>query len=254
VALCAEAGAPLTCIGKGFNTLVSDRGVRGVVVSLADLRSVERDAQDHVHAEAGATHSAVTRFCADQALAGLEFAVGIPGTVGGWLAMNAGIPEREMKDVAHSVSYVDVQTAELMTKPAAELRWHYRRLELPAAALIVASRFATTPGDRDDIRARMREHLDYRRQTQPVNEPSCGSVFKNPPNDRAGRLIEAAGLKGLQQGAAEISSLHANFIVTREGASAADVRALIERARSAVAERFGIELETEVHMLGEDAP
>jgi UDP-N-acetylmuramate dehydrogenase len=137
-------------------------------------------------------------------------------------------------------------------QPASALRFSYRRLERPADSILLGARLALQPDDPAAIRERMRAQLDARRATQPVDQPSCGSVFKNPPGDFAGRLIEAAGLKGLRCGGAQISELHANFIVTSE-ARAADVLELIARARSAVAERFGVELETEVQVVGEHA-
>jgi UDP-N-acetylmuramate dehydrogenase len=252
LALCERHGLPWVVLGNGFNTLVRDEGLRGLAIRLADLRALSRTDEGSVYAEAGVTHTTLTRFCADEGLAGLEFGVGIPGTVGGWLIMNAGIPDREMKDVAERVDYLDSAGA-LHEKPAEALEWSYRRLQLPPASVVVGGRFATRPDDSRAIRARMREHLDHRRETQPVNEPSCGSVFKNPEGDRAGRLIEAAGLKGTRIGGAAISELHANFIVNRGGASAGDVLELIERARDQVLAQFGVRLETEVQVLGEEA-
>ncbi|MEE9279359.1 MAG: UDP-N-acetylmuramate dehydrogenase [Myxococcota bacterium] len=252
-ALCRSWDLPLWILGGGFNTLVRDEGVRGVVVRLQGLRRLERERSGCLYAEAGVTHSTVARFCADHALTGLEFAVGIPGTVGGWLAMNAGIADREMKDVTLSVELLDPASGHLETRERDELRFGYRHLELSPDAVLLAARFATRPGDAGEIRAVMRRHLDARRDTQPTDQLSCGSVFKNPPGDHSGRLIEAAGLKGVREGGAEISLLHANFIVNRGGASAADVLRLIARAREAVESRFGVSLETEVHVRGEDA-
>jgi UDP-N-acetylmuramate dehydrogenase len=249
VALARAHGAAVLLLGGGFNTLAPDAGVRGVVVQLRALGELEREG-DEVRAGAGVTHGRAVRFCADAGLAGLEFAVGIPGTVGGWLAMNAGIPEREMKDVVTAVEWLDPATGAFGATARADLRFRYRALEHPSGVILVAARFGLAPGDRGAIRARMRELMERRRRTQPVDELSCGSVFVNPPGDHAGRLIEAAGLKGAREGGAEISTLHANFIVNRGGASAADVLALIERARSAVRERFGVALETEVKVLG----
>ena len=251
VALCREHGESWTVLGNGFNAIVRDRGLRGVVLRLSELRGLEADGAGEVYAESGVTHTTLTRFCAEHGLAGLEFAVGIPGTVGGWLVMNAGIPEREMVDLVSRVEYLEPESGAIRDVAASELAWSYRRLALAPGAIVLAARFSTEPDEPEAIRARMRSHLDHRRETQPVNEPSCGSVFKNPPGDRAGRLIEAAGLKGTRHGGAEISTLHANFIVNRGEATAADVLALIEQARSTVAERFGVELETEVRVLGD---
>ncbi len=250
--LCRASGVPLLVLGKGFNTLVRDGGVRGVVVLLQALRGLECDDSGRVEAEAGVTHTTLTRFCADRGLAGLEFAVGIPGTVGGWLYMNAGIPDREMRDVVESLSYLDAASSEIVEVAASDVAWTYRHLALPEGAVLVSGRFCLEPDDPDAIRVRMRQHMNHRRETQPVDQLSCGSVFVNPEGDHAGRLIEAAGLKGEHSGSARISDVHANFIVNEGHASAADVLALIERARSAVRERFDIDLETEVRIVGED--
>ncbi len=251
VALCRDARTPLLVLGGGFNTLAPDAGVRAVVVQLRELRRIERTAASQVRAEAGVTHTSAVRFCTDAALSGLEFAVGIPGTVGGWLAMNAGIGSREMKDVVEEIEWLDPETGAFGSTGAAELRFRYRALEHPARRILLAGRFRLEPAEPAAIRARLRELLERRRATQPVDERSCGSVFLNPPGDFAGRLVEAAGLKGAREGGAEISPLHANFIVTHAGASAADVLALVARARREVAARFGIELATEVELLGD---
>jgi len=252
-AWCRARALPLFVLGGGFNLLVREGGVRGVVVRLAGLRDVRLDADGRVRAEAGASHSAVTRFAADQGRAGLEFAVGIPGTVGGWIAMNAGTREREMKDVVTSVELFDPAQGRVVTRARAELRFHYRRTELPSGGVVLAAAFATSGDQPDAVRERHKRHLAQRRATQPVDQPSCGSVFVNPPGDFAGRLIEAAGLKGTRIGGALISPLHANFIVNAGGARTADVLALIELARAAVRERSHVELQTEVHVVGEDA-
>jgi UDP-N-acetylmuramate dehydrogenase len=250
---CHARGVPVLVLGSGFNTLVRDGGFRGVVVRLHSLRSIERVGDTAVRAEAGATHTRVTRFCAEAGLAGLEFAVGIPGTVGGWLAMNAGIGVCEMKDVVDRVEWIDTGSGELRSVPARDLRFRYRGLELPQGAVLIAARFALRPDEPREIRARMQQLLAQRRRTQPVDQPSFGSVFKNPPGDFAGRLVEAAGLKGAREGDAEISTLHANFIVNRGRATASDALKLMERARDEVARRFGVELEREVRVVGVDS-
>jgi len=222
---------PVLWLGGGFNLLVRDGGVR---------------------AEAGASHTSVTRFCAENGRAGLEFAVGIPGTVGGWIAMNAGTREREMKEVVAEVELFDPEAQAFRTLERSELRFAYRHVELPGGAVVVAASFATEADAPERIRERQQRGMARRRATQPVDQPSCGSVFVNPPGDFAGRLIEAAGLKGARAGGAMISELHANFIVNTGGARAADVLALIERARAAVRAQSGVALETEVRIAGED--
>ena len=251
LAIAARHGTPVCALGRGFNAIVRDAGLAGIVVQLGALRALERLERERVRAEAGVTHTTLTRFCADEGLAGLEFGVGIPGTVGGWIAMNAGIPEHEMRDVVERVEIFDPLDHEGRELTGEELHWRYRRLELPAQALVLSATFVLSVDEPAAIRERMRAYLDRRLATQPVNEPSCGSVFKNPEGDQAGRLIDAAGLKELRVGGAEISGLHANFIVNRGGATASDVLALIARATEEVETRFGVRLETEVRMLGE---
>lgn len=250
VGFCHSNGLPLFVLGGGFNTLVRDGGMRGVVARLAGLREVSLDANGCVRAEAGASHAQLTRFAAEHGRAGLEFGVGIPGTIGGWVAMNAGTREREVKDVIASVELFDPGEGLVRELARAELRFAYRKAELPPGSVVLAARFSTTPDDSDAIRERQKKGLAQRRATQPVDQPSCGSVFVNPPGDFAGRLIEAAGLKGAREGGAAISELHANFIVNTGGARAGDVLRLIERAREAVRAQFGIALETEVKIVG----
>jgi UDP-N-acetylmuramate dehydrogenase len=250
---CRAHGAPLLVLGGGFNLLVRDGGLRGVVARLTGLRALALRDDGSVFAEAGVTHAQLARFCADHGRAGLEFAVGIPGTVGGWIAMNAGIRGREMKDVVLDVELYDPAAGAVQTRPRDALGFRYRAAALPPGAVVVSARFATQSGAKTAIRAEQKKLLAQRRATQPVDQPSCGSVFVNPPGDFAGRLIEAAGLKGTAIGGARISELHANFIVTSAGARAADVLALIARAQAEVEARFGVALEPEVRVLGEDA-
>lgn len=250
--LCRDARLPWWILGGGFNTLVRDAGFRGVAISLASFRRLAAEG-DLVMAEAGVSHAALTRLCAESGRAGLEFGVGIPGTIGGWLRMNAGTRERSVSEVAHEVELLDLADGREGWVPAASLAWHYRALEVPATAVVLGGRFRTRADEPAAIRARMDALLGQRRATQPISERSCGSVFKNPPGDHAGRLIEAAGLKGSRAGEARISELHANFIVTERGATAADVLALIERAQETVAKSFGVALEPEVRIVGEPA-
>jgi UDP-N-acetylmuramate dehydrogenase len=250
VALARGRGLPVHVVGGGFNTLVPDEGIRGLVLHTGALHAVCFGSDGHVWAEAGASHSTVTRLCAEHGRTGLEFTVGIPGTVGGWLAMNAGIPEREMKDVVEAVELFLPDPGECIELSRPELRFRYRALELPPGAIVVSARFRTQELDPDEVRERMRAQLDQRRRTQPVNRLTCGSVFKNPEGDYAGRLIEAAGLKGTREGDAEVSTLHANFIVNCGRATATDILRLMDRVHSEVMDRFGVDLEPEVRVLG----
>jgi len=250
--VCAAHRLPVTLLGNGFNTLVRDGGVEGVVLRLAALREIRREGAELV-AEAGVSHASLTRHCTQHGLSGLEFAAGIPGTVGGWIAMNAGVPDREVKDVVRAVEVMEGDGARRCL-PADALRFEYRRAPgLPAGAVVVAAAFRVRESSRAEVQGEVDRHLAKRARSQPLDVPSCGSVFKNPPGDFAGRLIEAAGLKGARSGGAEISQVHANFIVNRGGATAGDVLALIERARREVRVRSGVELEPEVRIVGREA-
>lgn len=251
LAVCDEQALPVCVLGSGFNILVREGGIRGVVVRLKKLRRIERVSPDTLSIEAGASHATITRYCTLHGLAGLEFGAGIPGTLGGWIAMNAGIGVRELKDVVREIDVLDRRGRETTTIPRARLDFRYRELAgLPPGSVIVAARLAVSPSDRSTVTAEVDRLLAHRHATQPIDQPSCGSVFRNPPGDWAGRLIESVGLKGARAGAAEISTVHANFIVNHGDAKAADVLCLIERARALVAARTGIRLETEVKILG----
>jgi len=252
VALCAEHHIPLHVLGGGFNTLVRDGGLEGVVLRTQRLRKLEVTGPAVIYAEAGVSHSQLTNLCIERGLSGLEFGAGIPGTIGGWVAMNAGIPEREAGERVIDV-VVATPRQGLMTVGRAGLRFVYRGVHgLPAGSLVVAARFQLEPSTREAVRAEVERHLAHRRATQPIDQPSCGSVFKNPNGSQAGRLIDQAGLKGATAGGAQISPVHANFIVNLGGAHAADVLALIDRARQAVAKASGVALEPEVRIVGRE--
>ncbi|HIF92140.1 MAG TPA: UDP-N-acetylmuramate dehydrogenase [Myxococcales bacterium] len=249
--LCAKYALPTLVIGAGFNLLVGEEGLRSVVIRLKKLRRIERVSDDLISVEAGASHATITRFCIDNALSGLEFGAGIPGTLGGWLAMNAGIGVREMKDVVREIKIVGCEGKRVSRIPRSMLEFGYRELTgLPASAIILSAKLQVEESDRAKVQSEIDRLLAHRQSTQPTDTPSCGSVFRNPPGQFAGQLIEAAGLKGSSVGAAEISSVHANFIVNHGGATASDVLQLIERAREAVERETGIRLETEVQIIG----
>lgn len=250
-ALCERFGLPLTPVGGGFNLLVRDGGLAGLVLRTAKLRALSLQ-ETTLIAEAGVSHSQVARFCGERGLRGLEFAAGIPGNVGGWIAMNAGVPERQVADAVTAVDVADA--AGIAQKNADTLAFAYRAAPgLADDSVAVRAYFEVAPGDPGEVRGQIERHLAHRRLTQPVDQPSCGSVFKNPAGEHAGQLIEAAGLKGLRVGAASISTLHANFITTEPGACASDVVALIERAQEAVLSQMGLLLEPEVRIVGEPA-
>jgi len=251
VELCADHAIPLAVLGGGFNTLVLDGGVEGLVLRTHRLRRLVADATE-VSAEAGVSHSQLTRLCVARGLTGLEFAAGIPGSAGGWIAMNAGVPGREIGDAVVEIEIAAPAGRQRLGRDA--LGFGYRcAAGLPAGAVVLGARLALRAAESGAVRAEVDRHLAHRRATQPIDQPSFGSVWKNPPGEHAGRLIELAGLKGARAGGAEISSVHANFIVNRSGATAADVIALMGRAQAAVRERSGIELEAEVRILGRAA-
>jgi len=254
LALCAVHRVPHWVLGAGFNTLVLDGGADGVAIQLSRFRRLEERPGSALRAEAGVSHARLTRFCVERGLAGLEFGAGIPGTVGGWTAMNAGIGQREVKDAVLEIEVMSPTGAWVRHLSRDTLRFAYRALRgLAPGSVIVSTLFGVTPSRPEAVRAVIDPQLARRAATQPLDVPSCGSVFKNPPGDFAGRMIEAAGLKGLRVGGAEISTVHANFIVNRGEARAADVLALIERARAAVRQATGRTLELEVRIVGRKA-
>lgn len=249
--ICASERIPHQVLGGGFNTLALDCGLSGVVIQLGRFRRIEERPGGALRVEAGVSHSQVTRFCSQRGLAGLEFGAGIPGTLGGWLAMNAGIPDREMKDVVLELEVVSPTGRHTRHVPAAALRFVYRALRgLSPGSVIVSALLRVTPSTPTEVRAAVDRLLARRATTQPLSVPSCGSVFKNPPGDFAGRLIEASGLKGHRVGGAQISPLHANFIANTGGATAADVLALIHEAQTRVQRSSGARLRREVRIVG----
>ncbi len=252
VALAWQHQVPCRILGSGSNVLVSDAGVRGLVV-LNRARAMNLIGTQ-VRAESGAALSAVARRCVAQGLAGLEWAVGIPGTVGGAVVGNAGAWGGEIASVLGWATVLE--PGGLVAKwPVERFGYGYRTSVLKGQgaaqrAVVLEAGFALHPAERTLLTARVAEITARRKAGQPPGA-SCGSVFRNPPGDYAGRLIEAAGLKGRRCGAAEISPLHANFIINHGGATAAEVKALLELARQTVEARFGIRLELEVELLGE---
>lgn len=251
-----SADLPVFVLGKGSNTLVADAGIDAVVVKLgAGLKWLRRDG-DIAEAGAGAAMPALAAWLATEGLAGLEFAAGIPATVGGSVRMNAGAHGGEVATRLVSVDVVLPAGRQVETVAAADLGFAYRRSALPERSVVVAARWALTPADPAAIRADLDELRAWRRRTQPLRERNCGSVFTNPPGDSAGRLVEAAGLKGFRVGGVRVSDKHANFVVVERAtdggllATAADVRALIGHVRATVADASGVVLEPEVRLVG----
>lgn len=252
--VCSRHRLPHFVLGSGFNTLVRDGGIAGVVIQLKRLRGLAERPGGTLRAEAGVSHRQLTNFCAARGLSGLEFGAGIPGSIGGWVAMNAGIGSREIVDVAREVEVVSPSGRRRSHLGRDALRFRYRALRgLAPGSVVVSVLLAVGIADPSMVRAAVDRMLAQRAHSQPLDVPSCGSVFKNPAGDFAGRLIEAAGLKGEREGGAQISTVHANFIANTGGASAADVLALIARAREKVLHSSGVHLACEVQVVGRDA-
>jgi UDP-N-acetylmuramate dehydrogenase len=244
---------PLRWLGLGSNLLVRDGGIRGTVVfTLGALDELHRVGEQGLYAGAGVTCAKVARAAARAGLIGAEFLAGIPGTLGGALAMNAGAFGGETWSLVASVETLDRHGVR-HRRTAEDYQVGYRSVQSPRQEWFVAAELVLEPGDVMAAQARIKELLARRGATQPTQQPSCGSVFRNPPGDHAARLIEAAGLKGLRRGDAQVSEKHANFIVNLGAARAADIEALIHEVQNRVQATHGVRLETEVRMVGEPA-
>jgi UDP-N-acetylmuramate dehydrogenase len=246
-----SAGVPVAVIGKGSNMLVADEGFPGIVVRLGrGFRWAGRDG-DLLSAGGAMPLPALAGVAMRHGLSGLEFGVAIPASLGGAVKMNAGAHGRSMSDVIERIEVYPLAEGDArLALSASEAGFAYRRSHLPEGSIVVGATARLAPGGDDQIRARMEEAREWRRRTQPLAEPNCGSVFKNPDGDHAARLIEAAGAKGLRIGGARVSGKHANFIVADPGASADDVWTLIGEVRSRVESLAGVRLETEVELMG----
>jgi UDP-N-acetylmuramate dehydrogenase len=248
-----EPGEPVLFLGLGSNLLVRDGGFRGTVIALhsAKLHPELRDGR--IYAEAGVAAPKVARFAATHGFAGAEFLAGIPGTVGGALAMNAGCYGGETWDIVDSVLTIS-RSGELIQRKKADYDIGYRHVASNREEWFAAASFKLPKGDGEASRARIKEFLSKRIATQPLQLPNAGSVFRNPPGDHAARLIESCGLKGLARGGARVSEKHANFIVNPEGkGSAADIEGLILAVQQKVLELKGVKLLPEVRIVGEAA-
>jgi UDP-N-acetylmuramate dehydrogenase len=249
-----ETGIPFVVIGKGSNVLVADDGFPGLVLRLGGgYRWAARDGE-RITGGGAMPLPALANVALRHALSGLEFGAAIPASFGGAVRMNAGAHGSDLARVVLSVDVFGLHTGARRSIPAAEVGFRYRNTDLPSDGVVVAATVGLSPAEAETIRARMDEARDWRRRTQPLAEPNCGSVFKNPPDDHAARLIDAAGMKGFSIGGASISRKHTNFIVAAPGASALDVLALIRQVRDTVAARTGIRLEPEVHLVGDLDP
>ena len=238
----AGEGIPRRLLGNGSNLLVRDEGVRGLVIRLR--RTLDAVAVDgtRIEAGAGASFPAIAHLAASRGLAGLEFAAGIPGTVGGAIVMNAGWHEHETGNVVAEVRFLDAR-GDACACSSAEARFAYRGSRFrDSDSVVLGAVFELRPDAADDVRERMDRFAVSRKANQPTDQPSCGSVFLKPAGGFAGRLIEQAGLKGARVGDAQVSAKHANFIVNVGRASAADVLALVEHIEDEVERRFGVRL------------
>ena len=246
-----ETGLPFVVIGKGSNVLVSDDGFPGIVLRLG--RSYRWAARDGERLTAGGAMPlpALSGVALSHDLAGLEFGVAIPASLGGAVRMNAGAHGMSVSEVVETIELYVVSDDSTRWVPVADAGYRYRGSDLPRDGVVVGATFGLVPGDREAIRGRMDEAREWRRATQPLAEPNCGSVFKNPEGGHAARMIEELGAKGLAVGGASVSTKHANFIVAGPGARAADVVALIRRLQGMVADRYGVRLEPEVHLVGD---
>jgi len=242
-------------VGLGSNLLVRDGGLRGTVILLhGALSHIKLTPDGLVYAEAGVSSPKVASFAARHDLEGAEFLSGIPGTVGGALAMNAGCYGKETWQCVRKVLTIDGQGT-LRERSAEDYEIGYRHVALRETSeeWFVAAWFGFTPGDGKAAKKQAKEWLAKRMATQPLTQPNAGSVFRNPPGDYAARLIEASGLKGLTVGGAQVSEKHANFIVNLGNASAADIESLIETVQAKVKQAHGIELVREVRIIGDKA-
>lgn len=250
-ALCRKEGQPWYVIGNGSNLLVSDKGVRGVVIQLLrNFNQIEVSGEE-IHVQAGAVNASVARQALDAGLTGFEFAAGIPGTTGGAVVMNAGAYGGEMKDILKEVTVLD-EDGRVHTLAAEELELGYRASIIARKGYIVLDIcLKLEKGDPEAIRAKMDELREKRVTKQPLEYPSAGSTFKRPEGYFAGKLIMDAGLRGFTVGGAQISEKHCGFVINRGNATAEDVVNLMEETKKIVMEKFGVVLEPEVKRLGE---
>ncbi len=249
---CSE-NIPVFCLGAGTNLLVLDGGIPGLVINIRGLSWIELERGDQetsqVHSGAGVMLPRLVSYCTKAALSGLEFAAGIPGTVGGAVAMNAGAAGREVKDVITSVTLVQ-KDGVVARVPASDIEMSYRHASLPEGALVAEASFALIPWPAEEIKALVKKNLARRRASQPTRVRSAGSTFKNPPGYSAWRLIDMAGLRGKKIGGAQVSAWHTNFLVNTGGATAKDYSRLVELVMDTVRKRLKIELEPEIKIVG----
>lgn len=242
-----EEQIPIRLIGRGSNLLFPDEGLSGITVVSTSLTG-EVWGEGSLQAEAGCSLARLAQEAGERGFSGLEFARGIPGTLGGAIVMNAGAHSGEIQNVLHTVKVL-TEDGKIQTFSKGKLTFGYRECSLKGRAWILEAELKFRLGKKDEIKAQMAENLVKRKAAQPLELPNAGSVFRNPPGNSAGRLIEQAGWKGKGIGGAQVSPKHANFIVNKGNATAADVLALIQAIQKDVYEKYGVELRTEVHYI-----
>lgn len=250
VRFCEKEEIPVFVLGKGSNLLVSDRGIKGAVIYTGKQCGISLVDENTVRAQSGASLAQLCTFALENSLSGLEFAYGIPGTVGGAVFMNAGAYGGEMKDVLLNSEYVskDGASGELDNE-AMELSYRHSAYE-NSNLVITAASVRLAPADRNEIKSTMNDILARRKEKQPLEYPSAGSTFKRPEGNFAGALIEQCGLKGVSVGGAQVSEKHAGFIINCGGATAADILSLIKHVQARVKAQTGVSLETEIRLIG----
>lgn len=246
-----EQNIPFTLLGNGSNLIIRDGGIRGIVMYLGELSKIRKEGTKII-AQSGALIADVSKYALKKELTGLEFACGIPGSVGGALFMNAGAYGGEVKDVLEKARIVTKQ-GEFKTFTVDELDLAYRTSNIQRNGdIVLEAVFNLNKGSKEKIKALMDDLTNQRESKQPLEYPTCGSVFKRPPGHYAGKLIQDSGLQGKQIGGAQVSLKHAGFIINKENASADEYIQLIEYVQSVVKEKFGVDLEREVRIIGED--
>ena len=244
------ADMPLLWVGLGSNLLVRDGGIAGQVIApFGGIKTLREEADRSVYAECGVSCAKLARFCQQHSLGDADFFAGIPGTVGGALAMNAGAFGGETWQTVKSLTMIN-RKGVLIERGVDEFEVGYREVKMPVDEWFVAARFHFVDRELIDS-SNIRQLLQQRNKSQPIGQPSCGSVFRNPPGGYAAELIEKAGLKGYSIGSALVSEKHANFIISDESTKASDVEALIEYVQASVAQKFKVQLQREVRIVGE---
>lgn len=249
-----DAGVPATIIGNGSNLLVRDGGIRGLVIRISGSMAEISHEGTTVHAQAGASIAAIASYARSQGLAGMASIAGIPGTIGGAVIMNAGAYGGEMSQIVTCVDAITIEGGKPVHFEGRKLGFDYRHSAMMDAGIVVTDvTLELTPGDSAEIAAKTQELLAARREKQPLEYPSAGSTFKRPEGYFAAKLIDDAGLRGLRIGDAQVSEKHAGFIVNRGNATASDILKLMDEVAARVKAQFGVDLEPEVRILGEDA-